>query len=68
MPDEMKCSVMSMNAPKAIQSYIRVSDTDPMQNYTTLHAGISRFLTRGRAFGREGQLQGVPMELDAVAA
>eukprot|EP00972_Heterocapsa_arctica_P035257 5188812-Heterocapsa_arctica.AAC.1 len=39
-----------------------------MQNYTTLRAGVFRFLTRGRAFGREGQLQGVPMELDAVAA
>eukprot|EP00972_Heterocapsa_arctica_P004551 676755-Heterocapsa_arctica.AAC.1 len=30
-----------------------------MQNYTTLRAGIFRFMTRGRAFGREGQLQGV---------
>eukprot|EP00972_Heterocapsa_arctica_P011485 1683798-Heterocapsa_arctica.AAC.1 len=57
-----------MNAPKAIQYYIRVSDTNLMQNYTTLRAGIFRFLTRGRAFGQEGQLQGVPMELYAVAA
>eukprot|EP00972_Heterocapsa_arctica_P096877 14292754-Heterocapsa_arctica.AAC.1 len=40
IPDEVKCSVTSMNAPKAIQSYIRVSDTDLMQNYTTLRAGI----------------------------
>eukprot|EP00972_Heterocapsa_arctica_P062043 9147833-Heterocapsa_arctica.AAC.1 len=39
-----------------------------MQNYTTLRAGVFRFLTRGRAFGQEGQLQGVPMELDAVAS
>eukprot|EP00972_Heterocapsa_arctica_P052342 7699212-Heterocapsa_arctica.AAC.1 len=39
-----------------------------MQNYTTLRSGIFKFLTRGRAFGREGQLQGVPMELDAVSA
>eukprot|EP00972_Heterocapsa_arctica_P034570 5089502-Heterocapsa_arctica.AAC.1 len=68
MPDDVKCSVVSMRAPRAIQSYLRVSDTDLLANYTTLRQGIFRFLTRGRAFGNEGQLQGVPMELDAVTA
>eukprot|EP00972_Heterocapsa_arctica_P014817 2183665-Heterocapsa_arctica.AAC.1 len=39
-----------------------------MQNYTTLRSGIFKFLMCGRAFGRECQLQGVSMELDAVTA
>eukprot|EP00972_Heterocapsa_arctica_P095543 14090428-Heterocapsa_arctica.AAC.1 len=65
MPDEVKCSVVAMRAPRAIQSYLRVSDVDLLQNYAVLRQGIFKFLTRGRAFGSEGQLQGVPMELDA---
>eukprot|EP00972_Heterocapsa_arctica_P077507 11433374-Heterocapsa_arctica.AAC.1 len=66
MPDDVKCSVVSMHCPRAIQSYLRVSDMDLLINYKTLRTGIFRFLTRGHAVGREGQLQGVPMELDAV--
>eukprot|EP00972_Heterocapsa_arctica_P069354 10247035-Heterocapsa_arctica.AAC.1 len=31
-----------------------------------MRRGIFKFLTRWRAFGNEGQLQGVPMELDAL--
>eukprot|EP00972_Heterocapsa_arctica_P075907 11195801-Heterocapsa_arctica.AAC.1 len=55
-----------MHAPRAIQAYIRVSDVDLFANYSTLRGGIFKFLTRGRVFGNEGQLQGVPMELDAL--
>eukprot|EP00972_Heterocapsa_arctica_P060309 8894940-Heterocapsa_arctica.AAC.1 len=68
MPDDVKCSVVSMNAPRAIQSYLRVSDADLLRNYAALRQGIFKFLTRGRAYGNEGQPQGVPMELDAVAS
>eukprot|EP00972_Heterocapsa_arctica_P007510 1095579-Heterocapsa_arctica.AAC.1 len=63
----VKCSVVSMNAPRSIQSYLRVTDANLLRDYATLRGGIFRFLTRGRAYGNEGQLQGVPMELDAVA-
>eukprot|EP00972_Heterocapsa_arctica_P022063 3244033-Heterocapsa_arctica.AAC.1 len=65
MPDEVKCSIVSKNAPRAIQTYIRVSDVDLLESYAVLRRGVFKFLTRGRAFGNEGQLQGVPMELDA---
>eukprot|EP00972_Heterocapsa_arctica_P074906 11055656-Heterocapsa_arctica.AAC.1 len=58
MPDKVKCTVVAMNAPRAIQSYLRVSDVDLLENYGILRRGIFKFLTRGRAFGNEGQLQG----------
>eukprot|EP00972_Heterocapsa_arctica_P083454 12296255-Heterocapsa_arctica.AAC.1 len=58
MPDEVRCSVVAMHAPRAIQAYMRVSDVDLLANYATLRGGIFKFLTRGRAFGNEGQLQG----------
>eukprot|EP00972_Heterocapsa_arctica_P011889 1740956-Heterocapsa_arctica.AAC.1 len=32
-PDDVKCSVVSINAPRAIQSYIRVSDVNLLENY-----------------------------------
>eukprot|EP00972_Heterocapsa_arctica_P098190 14491738-Heterocapsa_arctica.AAC.1 len=57
-----------MNAPRAIQSYIRVSDVDLLESYAVLRRGVFKFLSRGRAFRNEGQLQGVPMELDAATA
>eukprot|EP00972_Heterocapsa_arctica_P075749 11172174-Heterocapsa_arctica.AAC.1 len=66
MPDEVRCSVVAMHAPRAIQSYLRVNDIDLLVNNQTLRRSIFKFLTRGRAFGNEGQLQGVPMELDAL--
>eukprot|EP00972_Heterocapsa_arctica_P031085 4574848-Heterocapsa_arctica.AAC.1 len=47
-----------MSAPRAIQSYIRVSDVDLLESYAVLRRGVFKFLTRGRAFGNEGQLQG----------
>eukprot|EP00972_Heterocapsa_arctica_P073663 10877873-Heterocapsa_arctica.AAC.1 len=34
MPNDLKCSVVSMHAPRAIQSYLPVSDTDLLANYT----------------------------------
>eukprot|EP00972_Heterocapsa_arctica_P006845 1001064-Heterocapsa_arctica.AAC.1 len=39
-----------------------------MGDYGALRQGLFRFLDRGRAFGNEGQLQGVPMELDALTS
>eukprot|EP00972_Heterocapsa_arctica_P054070 7968148-Heterocapsa_arctica.AAC.1 len=39
-----------------------------MGDYGALRRGLFRFLDRGRAFGNEGQLQGVPMELDALTS
>eukprot|EP00972_Heterocapsa_arctica_P049511 7287229-Heterocapsa_arctica.AAC.1 len=36
MPDDVKCSVVSMNAPRAIQSYLRVSDANLLRDYATL--------------------------------
>eukprot|EP00972_Heterocapsa_arctica_P052082 7663503-Heterocapsa_arctica.AAC.1 len=58
MPDDVKCSVVSMHAPRAIQAYLRMSDTDLLINYRTLRNGFLCFLSRGRAFGRGGQLEG----------
>eukprot|EP00972_Heterocapsa_arctica_P082786 12199079-Heterocapsa_arctica.AAC.1 len=55
-----------MHAPRTIQSYLRVTDANLMGEYGALRRGLFRFLDRGRAFGNEGQLQGVPMELDAL--
>eukprot|EP00972_Heterocapsa_arctica_P016590 2448521-Heterocapsa_arctica.AAC.1 len=40
MPDEVRCSVVAMHAPRAIQSYLRVSDTDLLVNYQTMRRGI----------------------------
>ncbi len=54
MPYEVKRSVVSMNAPRAIQSCLRLSDVDLLANYATLRGGIFKFLTRGRALGNEG--------------
>eukprot|EP00972_Heterocapsa_arctica_P079924 11777746-Heterocapsa_arctica.AAC.1 len=39
-----------------------------MGDYGALRQGLFRFLDRGRAFGNEGQLQGVPMELDTLTS
>eukprot|EP00972_Heterocapsa_arctica_P002579 377571-Heterocapsa_arctica.AAC.1 len=65
MSDEVKCSIVSMNAPRAIQSYIRFSDVDLLESYAVLRRGVFKFLTRGRTFGNEEQLQEAPWELDA---
>eukprot|EP00972_Heterocapsa_arctica_P002788 410923-Heterocapsa_arctica.AAC.1 len=55
-----------MGAPRAVQSFFRVSDRDLTHDYSVMRQGVFTFLARGRAFGHEGQLQGAPMELDAL--
>jgi hypothetical protein len=66
VPDTVKCSVVSMGAPKVVQNYFKMSDRDLTTNYGLMRSGIFTFLTRGRAFGQQGQLEGMPMEVDGV--
>eukprot|EP00972_Heterocapsa_arctica_P071522 10566646-Heterocapsa_arctica.AAC.1 len=55
-----------MGASRAVQSYFRVSDRDLTHHFGTMRQGVFTLLARGRAFGHKGQLQGAPMELDAL--
>eukprot|EP00972_Heterocapsa_arctica_P061256 9031914-Heterocapsa_arctica.AAC.1 len=57
-----------MGAPRAVQSYFRVSDRDLTHKYSVMRQGVFTFLARGRALGHEGQLQGAPLELDALSS
>eukprot|EP00972_Heterocapsa_arctica_P039883 5874572-Heterocapsa_arctica.AAC.1 len=50
MLDEVEYWVIATHAPRAIQSYLRVSDIDLLQDYADLRLGIFEFLMWRQAF------------------
>ena len=68
-PDAVLCSTVAMHAPPAVKACLRLAPapTDVLVSYAALREMIFPCLNRGHAYGDEVQLQGIPMDVDAVA-
>ena len=67
VPDAVLCPTVAMHAPPAVKACLRLAPTDVLVSYAALREKIFTYLNRGHAYGDEGQLQGMPMDMDAVA-
>ena len=66
VPDAARCSIVAMHAPPAVKACLRLDPADVLVSYAALRERIFTYLNCGRAYGDEGQLQSIPMDVDAV--